>query len=99
MNIQDMMKKAQQMQEHLQKQMSELRVEGNAGGGMVRVVINGAKQVQSVKIDPEVVSREDVGMLEDLIVAALNDAHNKVDEELTRNVGGMLPPGIKLPGF
>jgi len=98
-NIQDMMKKAQQMQEHLQKQMSELRVEGNAGGGMVRVVINGAKQVQSVKIDPEVVSREDVGMLEDLIVAALNDAHNKVDEELTRNVGGMLPPGIKLPGF
>ena len=94
-----MMKKAQQMQEHLQKQMSELRVEGNAGGGMVRVVINGAKQVQSVKIDPEVVSREDVGMLEDLIVAALNDAHNKVDEELTRNVGGMLPPGIKLPGF
>jgi len=98
-NIQDMMKKAQQMQEHLQKQMSELRVEGNAGGGMVRVVINGAKQVQSLKIDPEVVSREDVGMLEDLIVAALNDAQNKVDEELTRNVGGMLPPGIKLPGF
>ena len=67
MNIQDMMKKAQQMQEHLQKQMSELRVEGNAGGGMVTVVINGAKQVQSVKIDPEVVSKEDVGMLQDLI--------------------------------
>jgi nucleoid-associated protein EbfC len=98
-NIQDMMKKAQQMQEHLQKQMSDLRVEGNAGGGMVTVVINGAKQVQSVKIDPEVVSKEDVGMLQDLIVAALNDAHRKADDELTKNVGGMLPPGIKLPGM
>jgi DNA-binding YbaB/EbfC family protein len=98
-NIQDMMKKAQQMQEHLQKQMSELRVEGNAGGGMVTVVINGAKQVLSVKIDPEVVSKEDVGMLQDLIVAALNDAYRKADDEMTKNVGGMLPPGIKLPGM
>ena len=94
-----MMKKAQQMQEHLQKQMSELRVEGNAGGGMVTVVINGAKQVQSVKIDPEVVSKEDVGMLQDLIVAALNDAHRKADDEMTKNVGGILPPGLKLPGM
>ena len=94
-----MMKKAQQMQEHLQKQMSELRVEGNAGGGMVTVVINGAKQIQSLKIDPEVVSKEDVGMLQDLIVAALNDAHRKADDEMTKNVGGMLPPGIKLPGM
>jgi DNA-binding YbaB/EbfC family protein len=98
-NIQDMMKKAQQMQEHLQKQMSELRVEGNAGGGMVTVVINGAKQVQSLKIDPEVVAKEDVGMLQDLIVAALNDAHRKADDEMTRNVGGILPPGMKLPGM
>jgi DNA-binding YbaB/EbfC family protein len=94
-----MMKKAQQMQEHLQKQMSELRVEGNAGGGMVTVVINGAKQVQSVKIDPEVVSKEEVGMLQDLIVAAFNDANRKADDEMTKNVGGMLPPGIKLPGM
>ena len=94
-----MMKKAQQMQEHLQKQMSELRVEGNAGGGMVTVVINGAKQVQSLKIDPEVVSKEDVGMLQDLIVAALNDAHRKADDEMARNVGGILPPGMKLPGM
>jgi len=98
-NIQEMMKKAQQMQEQLQKQMAELRVEGNAGGGMVTVVINGAKQVQSVKIDPDVVSKDDVAMLQDLIVAALNDASRKADEELTRNVGGMLPPGIRLPGM
>ena len=66
MNIQQMMKQAQQMQEQLQKQMAEMRVEGNAGGGMVTVVINGAKQVQSLTIDPEVVSKDDLGMLQDL---------------------------------
>jgi len=93
------MQQAQQMQERLQKQMAELRVEGNAGGGMVTVVVNGAKQVQSLKIDPEVVSKDDVEMLQDLIVAALNDAQRKADEEMQRNVGGMLPPGLKLPGM
>jgi nucleoid-associated protein EbfC len=98
-NIQQMMKQAQQMQELLQKQMSELRVEGNAGGGMVTVVINGAKQVQSLKIDPEVVSKDDVGMLQDLIVAAINDAQRRADEEMQKNVGGILPPGLKIPGL
>src|SRR5205085_3177683 len=95
-NIQQMMKQAQQMQERLQKQMAELRVEGNAGGGMVTVVINGAKQIQSIKIDPEVVSKDDVEMLQDLIVAAINDAHHKADEEMGQMMGGMLPPGMKL---
>src|SRR5438105_4605843 len=96
MNIQQMMKQAQQMQERLQKQMGELRVEGNAGGGMVTVVVNGAKQILSLKIDPEVVSKEDVEMLQDLIVAAINDAHRKADEEMSQKMGGMLPPGMKL---
>jgi DNA-binding YbaB/EbfC family protein len=96
MNIQQMMKQAQQMQETLQKQMAELRVEGNAGGGMVTVIINGAKQVHALKIDPEVVSKEDVEMLQDLIVAAINDAHRKADEEMAAKMGGMLPPGMKL---
>jgi DNA-binding YbaB/EbfC family protein len=95
-NIQQMMKQAQQMQERLQKQMAELRVEGNAGGGMVTVVINGAKEVQSLTIDPEVVSRDDVVMLQDLIVAAINDAQRRADEAMAQNVGGMLPPGMKL---
>jgi DNA-binding YbaB/EbfC family protein len=98
-NIQDMMKQAQQMQERLQKDMAALSVEGNAGGGMVTVRVNGAKQVQSITIDPEVVSKEDVVMLQDLIVAALNDAHRKADEEMARKMGGMLPPGMKLPGM
>jgi DNA-binding YbaB/EbfC family protein len=95
-NIQQMMKQAQQMQERLQQQMGELRVEGNAGGGMVTVVINGAKQVQSLTIDPEVVSKDDVGMLQDLIVAAINDAQRKADEAMAQTMGGMLPPGMKL---
>jgi DNA-binding YbaB/EbfC family protein len=99
MNIQQMMKQAQQMQEQLQKQMSELRVEGNAGGGMVTVVVNGAKQVQSLKIDPEVVSKEDVEMLQDMIVAAINDAQRRTDEAMAQAMGGMLPPGMKLPGM
>ena len=99
MNIQNMMKQAQQMQERLQKQMAEMRVEATAGGGMVTVVVNGAKQVQSLTIDPEVVSKEDVGMLQDLIIAALNDAHRRADEAMQANVGGMLPPGLKIPGL
>ena len=99
MNIQQMMKQAQQMQERLQKQMADLRVEGNAGGGMVTVVINGAKQVQSLKIDPEVVSKDDVEMLQDLIVAAINDAHRKADESMSNTMGSMLPPGMKIPGM
>jgi DNA-binding YbaB/EbfC family protein len=98
-NIQEMMKQAQQMQERLQQQMAELRVEGNAGGGMVTVIVNGAKQVQSLTIDPEVVSKDDVMMLQDLIVAALNDAQRKADDAMQKTMGGMLPPGLKIPGL
>ena len=98
MNIQQMMKQAQQMQERLQKQMAELRVEGNSGGGMVAVIMNGTKQVQSLKIDPEVVSKDDVEMLQDLILAAINDAHRKADEEMAKQMGGMMG-GLKIPGM
>jgi DNA-binding YbaB/EbfC family protein len=98
MNIQQMMKQAQQMQERMQKEMGELKVEGNAGGGMVTVVMNGAKQVHSLKIDPEVVSKDDVEMLQDLIVAAINDAHRKADEAMSQKMGGMMG-GLKIPGL
>jgi DNA-binding YbaB/EbfC family protein len=94
-NIQQVMKQAQQMQERLQKQMAELRVEATAGGGMVTVVVNGAKQLQSLKIDPEVVSKDDVEMLQDMILAAVNDAQRKVDEELASKMGGLVP-GLKF---
>lgn len=93
-----MMKQAQQMQERLQKQMQDLRVEATSGGGMVTVVLNGAKQIQSLTIDPEVVSKDDVEMLQDLILAAINDAHRKADEEMSRQMGGMMG-GLKIPGL
>lgn len=94
--MQQMMKQMQQMQDRLQKQMAELRVEATAGGGMVTVVVNGSKEIQSLTIDPEVVSKDDVEMLQDLIVAAINDAHRKADAEMSSKVGGMLPPGLRL---
>ena len=97
MNIQQMMKQAQQMQEKLQKQMTEMQVEATAGGGMVTVVINGAKQLLSIKIDPEAVSKDDVEMLQDLILAAVNDAHRKADEAMSQQMSGMMG-GLKIPG-
>ena len=98
MNPQQLMKQAQQMQEKLQKQMAEVRVEATAGGGMVSVTMNGAKQVLSLKIDPEAVSKEDVEMLQDLILAALNDAQRKVDDTMQQQMGGMMG-GLKIPGL
>jgi DNA-binding YbaB/EbfC family protein len=98
MNIQKMMQQAQQMQEQLQRQMGDMKVEATAGGGMVTVAINGHKQVLTLKIDPEVVSKDDVEMLQDLVVAAVNDAQRKVDEALASQMQGMMG-GMKLPGI
>jgi DNA-binding YbaB/EbfC family protein len=98
MNFQQMMKQAQQMQEKMQKQMAEMRVDASSGGGMVNVTVNGLKQVQKITIDPEVVSKEDVEMLQDLILAAINDAQRKADEELSRQMSGMMG-GMKIPGL
>ncbi|MCC7031581.1 MAG: YbaB/EbfC family nucleoid-associated protein [Acidobacteria bacterium] len=96
MNIQAMMKQAQEMQQRLQQQMTDMRVEATSGGGMVTVVVNGHKHVLSLRLDPDVVSKDEVGMLQDLIVAAVNDAHRKVDDELKRTMGGMMS-GLGLP--
>ena len=98
MDIQSMMQQAKEMQQRLQQQMSELRVEATAGGGMVTVVMTGNKQIQSVTIDPAVVSKDDVEMLQDLIVAAVNDANRKVDEKLGQSMSGLMG-GLKIPGL
>ncbi len=98
MNIQQMMKQAQRMQEQMQRDMANLRIEASAGGGMVTVVINGLKQIQSLKLDPEVVSKDDVEMLQDLILAAINDASRKADEAMSGQLGGMMG-GMKIPGL
>lgn len=96
-NMQSMMKQAQQMQQKMQEEIAQIRVEAAAGGGMVSVSMDGHKNVLGVKIDPEVAG--DVEMLQDMVVAACNEATKKVDEETQRRVGGMLgglglPPGL-----
>ncbi|MDH4258504.1 MAG: YbaB/EbfC family nucleoid-associated protein [Candidatus Aminicenantes bacterium] len=97
-NLQKMIKTAKEMQEKLQKELAEMRVEGTSGGGMVTVTLDGQKNLMSVRIDPEVVNKDDVEMLQDLIIAAFNDAGTKVDEELSQKMGG-LGMGLKIPGL
>ena len=96
-NMQAMMQQAQKMQEKLQAEVALIRVNGTAGGGMVTIKMDGHKNVLGVKIDPEVAG--DVEMLQDLVLAASNDAAKKVDEESQKKMGGMLgglglPPGL-----
>ena len=98
MNLQQMMKQAQQMQEKLQKQMETLVVDATAGGGMVSVKLNGSKQLLSIQIDPEVFTSGDKDMLQDLIVAAVNEGIRKVDETMQSQLGS-LAGGLKIPGL
>lgn len=97
-NMQQIMKQAQKMQEQLQKQMEATVVEASAGGGMVSVKINGNKQVLSIQIDQEVFGNEDKEMLQDLIVAAVNEGMRKIDEALAGQIGN-LTGGLKIPGL
>jgi DNA-binding YbaB/EbfC family protein len=95
--MQQMMRQAQQMQEKLQQEIQQIRVEASAGGGMVTVHMDGQKNMLSVKIDPEVAG--DIEMLQDMVVAASNEAVKKVDEQIKGKMGGMLggmglPPGL-----
>lgn len=94
MNIQEMMQQAKQMQENLQRELAQMEIEATAGGRMVTVVMNGTKQIRRISIDPEVVSKDDVEMLQDLIMAAINDAQRKVDETVAGKMGGLKIPGL-----
>ena len=98
MNLQQMMKQAQQMQEKLQKQMESTVVDATAGGGMVSVKMNGQKQLLSIQIDQEVFAGGDRDMLQDLIVAAVNEGIRKVDETMQSQLGS-LAGGLKIPGL
>jgi nucleoid-associated protein EbfC len=89
-NLQELMSQAKQQYETLQKKMEETVVEGSSGGGSVVVKMDGRKQVLSVKIDPEAVKGGDVEMLQDLILAALNEAARRIDSQMQSTVGGML---------
>ncbi len=96
--MQQVMKQVQQLQEQLQKQLESLLVEASSGGGMVTVKMNGQKQVISVQIDPEVFASKDAEMLQDLMMAAVNEAGRRVDEQLASRVGNMAG-GLNLPGL
>jgi len=93
-----MMKQLQQMQERMQQEIASLAIEATAGGGMVKVVMNGEKQLTSLSIDPEAVNKEDVEMLQDLVLAAVNEAARKVDDAVKEKMGG-LTGGLKIPGL
>jgi DNA-binding YbaB/EbfC family protein len=98
MNMQQLMKQAQKMQEQMQKQMEATVVEASAGGGMVSVKINGNKQLLSIQIDQEVMGSGDKEMLQDLIVAAVNEGIRKVDDAMAGQIGN-LTAGMKIPGM
>ena len=104
MNMNNLLKQAQKMQENMktaQEGLADIMVEGTAGGGMVKVQANGKLEVLSVSIEPEVVDADDKEMLEDLVVAAVNQAissaQEKANEEMQKITGGMLG-GLNLPG-
>jgi DNA-binding YbaB/EbfC family protein len=103
-SMNQLMKIAQDMSKKMEEQMDSIEVEGNAGGGMVKVMMNGHKNVLSIDISEEVVDPEDIEMLQDLVTAAVNDALAKVDDQLKDNLGGMpgmggLPGGLQFPGM
>lgn len=104
-NLGQMMKQAQAMQTKMAEMNDRLaatEIEGTAGGGLVRVTLNGKAEMRKIALDPKAVDPSDVAMLEDLVIAAYNDAKAKVDQhaaaEMQKITGGMsLPPGLKLP--
>lgn len=104
-NMNQMMKMAQNMAREMEEKMNALEIEGNSGGGMVKVVMNGHKNILSLSIAREVVDPGDVEMLQDLIIAAVNDAQGKVDEKMKSDLGGIsnlipgMPGGFPFPGM
>ena len=104
-NISNLMKQAKEMQDkmqELQKKVEQTEVEGTAGGGMIKITINGKHIATKVEIDPSLINVEEKDVLEDLFVAAINDATKKVSENMNNELGSMsgglnLPPGMKLP--
>ena len=97
-NLQDLMSKAKAQYESLQKKMQETIVEASAGGGAITVKMDGRKQLLSLRIDPEALKSGDLEMIQDLVLAAVNEAGRKIDAQMQSTVGGMLG-GLGLPGL
>ena len=100
-NPQQLLGQFKKMQEEMQQKMESLRVQGTAGGGMVKVDVSGMKRVLKVSIEPQVIKDNDIEMLQDLVQAATNDALRKVDDTLKEQLGGMagMLGGLKIPGL
>jgi DNA-binding YbaB/EbfC family protein len=98
LDLQKMIKTAKDMQDKLQKELSEMKVEGSSGGGMVTAVLDGRKNLLSLRLEAEVVDKDEIDMLQDLVVAAFNDASSKIDEILAEKLGG-LGGHLKIPGL
>lgn len=98
-NMKKLMQRAQQMQEDLARQLAELRVSASSGGGVVTATLDGNKQLLELTIDPEAVDPDDVEMLEDLVVAAVNEASRRVEEALQEKIGDMAGGLGGLPGL
>lgn len=96
MNMQKLLKQAQDMQEKMRKELGETVVDSSVGGGLVAVKMDGHKRILKVSIDPEAIDPDDISMLEDLMVLAVNEASRKVDEELQSKVGNLT---AGLPGL
>jgi DNA-binding YbaB/EbfC family protein len=94
MDMRVLMKQAQKMQEKMQREIAELKVEGSAGGGMVTVAMTGSHVLTAVRVSPEVLEGKDAEMLEDLILAAVNDATRRIEEAVASKMSG-----LRLPGF
>lgn len=97
-NLQDLMAKAKAQADSLQKKMQETIVEASSGGGAINIKMDGRKQLLSLRIDPEAVKSGDVEMLQDLVLAAVNEAARKVDAQMQSTLGGMLG-GLGIPGL
>lgn len=104
-NMSQIMKQAKAMQDkmtEMQKKIEEQEVEGSSGGGVIKVLVNGKNEIKSLKIDPTLINAEEVEVLEDLLIAAINDANKKLKESAANQMGSLsdgmgLPPGMKLP--
>ena len=100
MDINEMMQQAQMMQLELaraQEEIKDMTFTATSGGGMVSIKMNGKYEIQSLTIDPKLMTPEDATMVSDLVVAAYNDAKKKVEEQISSGMSGILPPGMKLP--
>ncbi|MDR1235936.1 MAG: YbaB/EbfC family nucleoid-associated protein [Holosporaceae bacterium] len=99
-NFNQLMKQAQQMQAKLmeaQSKINDLEITGTSGGGMVSIVISGKTEIKKLTIDPKLMSPDEAEILSDLIIAAFSDAKSKLEAEMSGHMGGLLPPGMKMP--